>query len=355
MSTLRTILVMAGGTGGHIYPALAVAEAMATRGWNVVWLGSRESMESKLVPTFGYPMRLVSFGGLRGKGLLAKLLLPTRLLVAFSQAARAIFAVKPNVVLGMGGYVSFPGGMMASLFNRPLVIHEQNRIAGLTNKVLAHIADRVLTGFPNALAKSEYTGNPVREQITSIAPPRERYRERGGRLRVLVVGGSLGAQALNEVLPKALALLPWDSRPSIMHQSGEKNIGTLRAHYKEAQVEGTLVSFIDDMAAAYAEADVVICRAGALTVAELSAAGVASVLVPYPNAVDDHQTANARFLSDAGAAILLPQSELNAERLAKLFLELTRGKLEEMAEKARAVGHADATDRVAGVCEAVAR
>jgi len=345
---------MAGGTGGHIFPALAVADDLRDRGWNVVWLGARSGMEARLVPEHGYAVEWIRFSGLRGKGLLRMALLPFNLLVAFFQSARAIFRVRPDVVLGMGGYIAFPGGMMAALLRRPLVLHEQNSIAGLANKALSFVADRLLSGFPDALRKAEWTGNPVRRDIAGLAPPEERFRGRGGNLRVLVVGGSLGAQALNDVLPKALALIPADRRPIVTHQAGEKHLPTLEQNYRESAAAATTLAFIRDMAAAYADADLVICRAGALTVAELAAAGVASVLVPFPHAVDDHQTTNARFLSDRAAAVLIPQAELTPRRLADLLLEFTREKLLDMAAKARALGKPDATRVVADRCMALA-
>jgi len=348
-------MIIAGGTGGHIFPGLAVADHLRDSGWRVVWMGARTGMEARLVPARGYDMAWVSFSGLRGKGPLAMLLLPLRLLIAFWQSARAIFAQRPDVVLGMGGYLSFPGGMMAALLGRPLVIHEQNSIAGLANKVLAGVADRVLCAFPGALGKAVVTGNPVRAQITAIAPPQARYAGRSGPLKLLVVGGSLGAQALNEIVPRAIALLPREQRPLVTHQSGAQHLEALRRGYADAGVEASVSAFIDDMAAAYAEADLVICRAGATTVFEVAAAGVASVLVPFPHAVDDHQTANARFLADAGAAILLPQTELSAHGLAKLLGELDRRRLLEMARRARSLGKSDATASVAKHCEEVAR
>src|SRR3954468_3509756 len=301
----RTIMIMAGGTGGHIFPALAVAERMREAGWRVVWLGAKTGMEARLVPARGYEMSWGAFSGLRGKGALAFALLPTRLLVAFWQSARAIFARRPHVVLGMGGYVSFPGGMMAALLGRPLVVHEQNSVAGLANKVLARVADRVLCTFPGALPRAVVTGNPVRPEIGSLEPPERRYAGRSGPLRLLVVGGSLGAKALHDTVPVALARLPRELRPIIRHQAGAQHIESLRQSYADARVEADAVPFIDDMSKAYAEADLVVCRAGATSVAELAAAGVASVLVPYPHAVDDHQTTNARLLADAGAAVLL--------------------------------------------------
>ena len=362
MSAPRTIMIMAGGTGGHVYPGLAVAQHLMGLGWHAVWLGTQSGLEAKIVPPHHIEMAWLKFGGVRGKGLLRKLLLPLSILIAFWQSAQAIFKHRPDVVLGMGGYAAFPGGMMASLFNRPLVIHEQNSIAGLTNRVLACLADRVLVGFPNAFRgaqdkpipcktiDSRWTGNPVRADIAAIEAPSARYAARSGRLRVLVVGGSLGAQVLNEVVPQALALIDEAQRPEVVHQAGLKHIDALRANYDKAGVQAEVLAFIDDMAARYAECDLVVCRAGALTVAELAAAGVASVLVPFPHAVDDHQTTNAKFLSDAGAAVLLPQPELTAEKLAQMLRGFTREKLGDMAQKARALAKPDATEVVAGVC-----
>jgi UDP-N-acetylglucosamine--N-acetylmuramyl-(pentapeptide) pyrophosphoryl-undecaprenol N-acetylglucosamine transferase len=283
------------------------------------------------------------------------MLLPLNLLAGFWQGARAIFRIRPDVVLGMGGYVAFPGGMMASLLARPLAVHEQNAVAGLTNRLLAGVADRVLTAFPEALGGAEWTGNPVRAEIAALAEPEARYAGRRGPLRLLVVGGSLGAQALNEAVPRALAQIPGAERPRVVHQSGDKHLESLRANYAAAGVEAEPVAFIDDMAARYAEADLVVCRAGAITVAEISAGGVASVLVPYPHAVDDHQTANARFLAERGAAILLPQAELTPEKLASTLRALDRPRLLEMARKARALGKPEAARLVAERCMELAR
>lgn len=351
----RTLLVMAGGTGGHVFPGLAVAHALRDEGWRVVWLGNRTGMEATLVPKHDIPMEFVQFGGLRGKGLLTKFLLPLNLLRAFWQSLGALRRVKPDVVLGMGGYITFPAGMMASLLGRPLVLHEQNSIAGLTNKVLARVADRVLCAFPDALPDSEWTGNPVRAELASIADPASRYDGRTGPLRILVVGGSLGAAALNDVVPKALALLPEASRPVVTHQAGAKQIDQLRANYAAAGVAGETVPFIDDMAAAYADADLVICRAGAMTVSEVAAAGVAALFVPFPHAVDDHQTTNAQFLSKQGAALLVQQHALNAEGLAQTLASLDRGQLKDMARAARHLAKPDATRRVAEICRQMAR
>ena len=350
----RTILIMAGGTGGHIYPGLAVADALRAQGWNVVWLGAPNSMEAELVPKHGYPVAWVNFSGVRGKGLLRLLTLPFTLLRALGQSADAILRHRPDVVLGMGGYITMPGGLMAALLRRPLVIHEQNSIAGLSNKVLAKLATRVLSGFPGVLNKTEWCGNPVRADIAALPAPQARYTARSGKLNVLVVGGSLGAQALNEALPKALALLGEQERPSVLHQTGKKHFEAVLQFYKQAGVNADVRSFIDDMANQYAKADVVICRAGALTIAELAAAGVASVLVPFPFAVDDHQTYNARFLSEQGAAVLLPQKELSAEKLAQLLRDLNREKLLAMAQAARSLAKPEATQAVVAVCKELA-
>ncbi len=364
----RTVMIMAGGTGGHIYPALAVGDALRAKGWNAVWLGTRNGMEAQLVPQHGgYEMAWVSIKGLRGKGVLRLLATPALLLLAMTQSARAIFRHRPDVVIGFGGYAALPGGLMASLLAKPLAIHEQNSIAGLTNRVLAGLADRVLVAFPDAFkdegrkpgwkgllpkAKQvEWVGNPVRAEIGNLAEPEQRFAGREGKLKLLVVGGSLGAAALNETLPRAVALIPVEQRPLVKHQAGKANYDKLQALYRDAGVEAEVLPFIDDMAAEYAACDLMICRAGALTVAELAAAGVASVLVPFPHAVDDHQTGNARFLSEQGAAILLPQTELDAGTLARTLNELTRERLLAMAQAARKLGKPDATDLVAKACE----
>ncbi|WP_444633216.1 undecaprenyldiphospho-muramoylpentapeptide beta-N-acetylglucosaminyltransferase [Cupriavidus oxalaticus] len=355
MTAPRTLLVMAGGTGGHVFPGLAVAQALREQGWNIVWLGNRTGMEATLVPKHGIPMEYIQFGGLRGKGLLTKLLLPLNLLRAFWQSIGALRRVRPNVVLGMGGYITFPAGMMASLLGRPLVLHEQNSIAGLANKVLAKVADRVLCAFPDTLPGGEWTGNPVREELAHLDAPEARYGQRTGPLRLLVVGGSLGAAALNEVVPKAIALLPQSERPVVTHQAGARQIDTLRANYAAAQVPAQTLPFIDDMARAYADADLVICRAGAMTVSEVAAAGVAALFVPFPHAVDDHQTTNAKFLSSQGAALLVQQQDLTAEGLAQTIASLTRPQLKDMARMARGLAKPEATRRVAEVCSQLAR
>ncbi len=356
----RTLMIMAGGTGGHIYPALSVAAYLREQGWTIVWLGSRAGMEARIVPPTGCVMAWIRFSGLRGKGLLRALLLPFNLLIACAQSARAIFAHRPDVVLGMGGYVAFPGGLMAALMRRPLVIHEQNSVAGLTNRVLARLADKVLSAFPNSFKNNKlvmWVGNPTRADIGGIAAPEARYGERAvrdDRLSVLVLGGSLGAAVLNDTLPRALALLSEAQRPRVTHQSGTAHIEGLRAAYAAAGVTAETLPFIDDMAARYAAADVVICRAGASTVTELAAAGVASILVPLPWAVDDHQTLNARFLSARGAAMLIPQVEFTPQRLAQLLQSLARGQLLEMARAAHSAAKPDAARDVGDICKGLA-
>lgn len=351
---MKTVLIMAGGTGGHIYPGLAVATTLREAGWRVAWMGHPDGMEARIVPPHGFDMAWVRFGALRGKGLLRKLLLPLNLLHGFWQALRQLGRIRPDVVLGLGGYITFPGGMMAVLRGIPLVLHEQNSIAGLSNRVLAKVADRVLGGFPDTLPGADWIGNPVRAEIAALPAPEFRLADRAGPLRLLVVGGSLGAQALNTAVPQALARLPIAQRPKVIHQSGERNLPALRQHYDDQCVQADTRAYIDDMAQAYDWADLVIARAGALTVAELAAAGCAAILVPYPHAVDDHQTANARFLADAGAAWLVPQDQLTPDDLAQLIASLDRPRLTDMAARARALARPGAAAGVAEVCSRLA-
>ena len=357
-STSRTLMVMAGGTGGHVFPGLAVAHWMQSRGWRVVWLGNAAGMEATLVPKHGIPMEYVRFGGVRGKGLKTKLMLPVNLLRACSESLAALRRVKPDVVLGMGGYITFPAGLMTKLSGCPLVLHEQNSIAGLANKVLAHLAKRVLVAFPNALPNAEWTGNPIRAELARALPPKERYAARSGALNVLIVGGSLGAAALNETVPKAIAMLDPAARPRIVHQAGAKHIQALEANYAAAGLQRgddlQLVPFIEDMASAYASADLVICRAGAMTVSEIAAVGVAALFVPFPFAVDDHQTTNAAFLAKNGGAQLIQQRDLSAESLAGWLRSQPRDSLADMAARSRELAKPDATERVARVCADVA-
>jgi UDP-N-acetylglucosamine--N-acetylmuramyl-(pentapeptide) pyrophosphoryl-undecaprenol N-acetylglucosamine transferase len=355
MTQPRTALIMAGGTGGHIFPGLAVAEALRGQGWHVHWLGAPEpSMESQLVPPRGFAYEAVAFGGVRGKGLKTLALLPFKLLRAFWQSLCVVRRVQPNVVVGLGGYITFPAGMMAVLCGKPLVLHEQNSVAGMANKVLSRVADRVFSAFPHVLPKAEWVGNPMRDGFVNQPEPAQRFADRTGPLRVLVVGGSLGAQALNKVVPQALAKMPHDQRPIVTHQSGAKQIEALRAAYAEAGVQAELTPFIDDTAPAFAEADVVIARAGASTVTELAAVGTAAIYVPFPHAVDDHQTTNARFVVDAGGGWLIPQHELKAQDLADRLQFMTRRTLLAYAEKAYALRQVQAVAHVVSACEQLA-
>lgn len=352
--TQKCALVMAGGTGGHIFPGLAVAEALREAGWRVHWLGAPDSMESQLVPPRGFAFEAVAFGGVRGKGLMTLSFLPLKLLRAFWQSLQVVRRVQPDVVLGLGGYITFPGGMMASLWGKPLVLHEQNSVAGLANKVLAQVADRVFTAFPGVFKTGQWVGNPLRQGFTQQASPAERFAGRTGPLRVLVVGGSLGAKALNDIVPQALALMPEASRPQVIHQSGAKQIEALRANYAAAGVQAELTPFIDDTATAFAQADLVICRAGASTVTELAAVGVAALFVPFPFAVDDHQTTNAQFLVAHGGGWLVPQAELTAQNLAERLTALSRDTLQDVAQKAHAQKKTNATREVVMACEELA-
>ena len=351
----KKILIMAGGTGGHIFPAIAVAQRLQSEGWSVVWLGGVGGMETRLVPQHGFQLETIQMRGLRGKGLKSVLTAPWMVLKAVLQAHRVIKNHRPNMVIGFGGYTGFAGGIAAKLTRKPLVIHEQNAVAGLTNRVLSAFATRTLCAFPSAFGatagEGDWVGNPVRADISALADPQVRFADRTGALKVLVVGGSLGAQVFNETLPLALALMPIEHRPAVTHQSGEKHQAALIKNYQTAGInEVACVPFIGDMAQAYAQADVVLCRAGALTVAELAAAGAAGILIPYPAAVDDHQTANARYLSDNQAAILLPQAQASPEKLAEILQNLTRADCLEMAKQARKLALTQATEKVVAVC-----
>ena len=351
----KVALIMAGGTGGHIFPGLAVAKALQDQGWRVHWLGAPGSMESRLVPARGIPLELVAFGGVRGKGLKTLAVLPFNLLRAFWQSLQVMRRVKPDVVLGLGGYITFPGGMMAVLCGKPLVLHEQNSVAGMANKVLAGVADRVFAAFPNAMAKAQWVGNPLRAEFLNQPGPEVRFADRSGPLRVLVVGGSLGARALNTVVPQAMALIPEAQRPLVTHQAGEKQIAELHANYAAAGVQANLTPFIDNTAQAFADADVVICRSGASTVTELAAVGAAAVFVPFPAAVDDHQTTNARFLVKSGGGWLMPQATLTPESLAEMLQKTERSALLQCALEAKKMQKLHATDAVVAACEELAR
>ena len=352
---MKKLLIMAAGTGGHIFPGLAIAETMKARGWQVTWLGTEHGMERDLVPKSGIEMDTIAFAGLRGKGLLHTVKGVFRLIASFGTCFSILARRNPDVVLGMGGYVTVPGGWMAKLRSVPLALLNADAALLLSNKTLTPIAQRVLFGFPadfgSAADKALVTGNPVRKEITALTPPAERYAHHTGALKVLVVGGSLGAKALNDALPAALALLSVEQRPVITHQSGKKNIDALRSNYAQANVDAEVVDFIDDMPRRYAEADLVICRAGAITVSELTAAGVASVLVPLLVSTTTHQRDNALWMEQQEAAIHLPQSELSAQGLAELLQNMTREKCKQMAEAAYANGRRDANAAIADVLE----
>ncbi len=350
-----TLLIMAGGTGGHIFPALAVGREMMNRGWKVVWLGAKGKMEETLVPQHGYPLELLPIGGIRGKGVLRLFSAPWEQLKAIFLALDVMARHKPDVVMGFGGFTGFAGGVAAKLSRVPLVIHEQNSVAGLTNKVLSRLATVVMVAFPSAFPKGRLVGNPVRPAIASLPEPKQRFKNRTGSLRLLVVGGSLGAQALNEIVPQALSLIAEAVRPSVTHQAGVKHLDVLRAHYEAVDVIGECVPFIDNMAEAYSRADLVIARSGALTIAELAAAGVGSILVPFPHAVDDHQTGNAAYLGDVGGAIVIQQKALTAQWLADKLRHLNRTELLTMAEAARRLAKPAATNEVADMIESMSK
>jgi UDP-N-acetylglucosamine--N-acetylmuramyl-(pentapeptide) pyrophosphoryl-undecaprenol N-acetylglucosamine transferase len=345
---------MAGGTGGHIFPGLAVAEALRERGWRVHWLGVPGAMEERLVTPRGFAFEGVQFGGLRGKGLPTLALAPFKLLRAFWQSLRVVRRVRPEVVVGLGGYITFPGGMMGVLAGKPLVLHEQNSVAGLANKVLARVADRIFTAYPQVLPRGEWVGNPLRAEFLGQPGPEQRFAGRSGPLRLLVLGGSLGAKGLNDVVPAALALMDPAVRPLVRHQSGQQHIDALRAAYAQAGVVAEVLPFIDDTATAMAEADLVLCRAGASTVTELAAVGTASVLVPFPFAVDDHQTHNARFLVDAGAARLVQQRDLSPAGLKEILEKAERTSLMNQALEAKKMQKTQAVAQVVAACEQLA-
>ncbi|WP_421954221.1 undecaprenyldiphospho-muramoylpentapeptide beta-N-acetylglucosaminyltransferase [Polaromonas sp.] len=359
MSKQHCALVMAGGTGGHIFPGLAVAEALREKGWRVHWLGAKgsagqPSMESRLVPPRGFPFETIDFSGVRGKGPATLAVLPLRLLKAFWQSIQVIRRVKPDVVIGLGGYIAFPAGMMSVLLGKPLVLHEQNSVAGMVNKILASVADRVFTAFPNVFKKAEWVGNPLRAAFTAQPEPAARFAGRSGPLRLLVVGGSLGARGLNTIVPKALALIPPEQRPLVTHQSGAAQIDELRANYAAAGVDAVLTPFIDDTASAFADADLIVCRAGASTVTEIAAVGAAALFVPFPAAVDDHQTTNASFLVDQGGGWLEQQRDLTPEKLAEMLQKTERAALMDRALQAKKMQKTEATDRVVAACEELA-
>lgn len=363
MAIQKTVLIMAGGTGGHIFPGLAVAIAMRDAGWRVHWLGGRgsqasPSMESQIVPASNFSIDLIEFAGVRGKGPMALLALPWRLMRACWQSTRILRQVKPDVVVGFGGYITLPAGLMSFLMGKPIVIHEQNSVAGMANKVLARFAKKVFTAFPAPFSESvkqaRWIGNPLRAEFVDLAAPEVRYRARRGPLKLLVLGGSLGAKTLNEVVPQALAMLPPQSRPLVTHQSGQKHIEQLRTFYNASGISANLTPFISDTSQAYAEADLVICRSGASTVTEVAAVGVAAVFVPFPSAVDDHQTTNASFLVDEGGGWLVRQQDLTVDRLARMLLKADRSALMISAVAARKMAKFGAVERVRASCDSIA-
>jgi len=353
-------MITTGGTGGHVFPGLAVAAKLIARGCRVFWLGTRDGMEARLVPEHGVDFEPVSFRGVRGKGLRTLVLGPFALLGACIESVRVIRRRRPNVVLGFGGFASFPGALMGVASGKPLIVHDANAVAGLANRILAYGADCVLLGFPDAIrgksAHATWVGNPLRDEIVALPAPAARFADRSGPLRVLVVGGSLGAAAINDALPAALAAIAATERPQVVHQAGARHIEHVRQAYADAGVDAECVPFIDDMAARYAWADLVVCRGGALTIAELAAAGLGAIVVPLPGAIADEQTANARFLLDAGAAIVMTQPELlgRDKPLAGVLRALRRADALTMAINAHRVGKRDAADRVADACIALA-
>jgi UDP-N-acetylglucosamine--N-acetylmuramyl-(pentapeptide) pyrophosphoryl-undecaprenol N-acetylglucosamine transferase len=356
---MKRLLIMAAGTGGHIFPGLAIAQTMKSRGWDVSWLGTMHGMERELVPRHGIEMDSIDFAGLRGKGLMHSVTGARKMVSGFAACMSILKRRKPDVVLGMGGYVTVPGGVSARLKGIPLALVNADAALLLSNKTLTPLASRVLFGFSanfgSAAQKAIVTGNPIRKEISALPEPAQRYASRTGPLRVLVVGGSLGAKALNECLPVALARMPSELRPIVTHQSGKQHIEVLRAAYAQAQVQAEVVDFIDDMPRRYAEADLVICRAGAITVSELTAAGVASVLVPLVVSTTSHQRDNAQWMAGQQAAVHLPQNELTPERLAALLQTTTRAHCQQLAQAAYGLGRREANEAIADVLEELAR
>jgi UDP-N-acetylglucosamine--N-acetylmuramyl-(pentapeptide) pyrophosphoryl-undecaprenol N-acetylglucosamine transferase len=355
---MKRLLIMAAGTGGHIFPGLAIAETMQQRGWEVSWLGTTHGMEGDLVSRHGIEMDAIDFAGVRGKGMAHTARGVVKLITSFATCSRYLRRRRPDVVLGMGGYVTVPGGMMAKFHGIPLVLVNADAALLLSNQTLAPLAQRILFGFPadfgRAASKALVTGNPVRKEILALPQPQQRYSGRTGPLRILIVGGSLGAKALNDSLPIALSLIPPTVRPQVTHQSGRQHVNALRDAYATAKVQAEVLDFIDDMPRRYAEADLVICRAGAITISELTAAGVPSILVPLVVSTTSHQRENARWMADQQAAIHLPQAELSAERLAELLQTMTREKCSAMAQAAYSIGRRNANDEIAQVLEKLA-
>lgn len=355
---LKRVLIMAGGTGGHVFPGLALANYLRNQGVQVEWLGTNQGLEAKLVPAANIPLHRITISGLRGKGWSSLFLAPLKITKAIAQSWGIIKTFNPDLVIGMGGFVSGPGGVASWLTNVPLIIHEQNAKAGMTNKILAKLAQKTLSGFPNAFnrtTKAQTVGNPVRTELLQLKTPNERLSETHSPLRLLVIGGSLGAQVFNHLVPHALAKLPLTERPLVRHQTGEKHYAVAKENYAALGVQVELLPFIDDMAQAYNWADVVLCRAGALTVAELCAVGLGAIFVPYPHAVDDHQTANAQFMVKNQAAICIQQADLTEAKLATLLSDFAKSpeQVKTMANAAYALRQTNVVEKIVGICKEV--
>lgn len=352
---VKHVLIAAGGTGGHIYPALAVADYLREQGVKITWVGTEKGLEHRVVPAANFPLELISISGLRGKGLLNLVFVPMKLMLAIAQTVKIFLKVKPDAVLGMGGFVSGPCGLTAFILRKPLYLHEQNAIPGLTNKVLSYLATRVMQAFPDSFKGKRNiiaTGNPIRKDISDLITPEVRMSEHKGNIRLLIIGGSLGAQALNENVPVAVAEMKKELQPDIWHQTGKNKLDATMTNYRKVNIQAKVTEFIEDMAEAYEWADLVICRAGALTISELANAGIGAILVPYPYAVDDHQTANAKYLTNVGAAVLIQQEQLMPalkESLTELLHE-GRTKLTDMAKASRSLAKPNATKVVAEMC-----
>lgn len=347
----KIAMIVAGGTGGHIFPGLALANELNNNGWKVVWLGTTKGMESIIVPKHNLKFEGIQFSGLRGKGTIAWFAMPFRLLRAFFQSAKIIYRIKPNIILGFGGYVTFPAGLAGRFFNISLYLHEQNSVAGLSNRALAIFATQVYTAFPNVIKNAQWIGNPLRIEFSKQAEPESRFKNREGPLKILIIGGSLGAKFLNEIIPKTISLLPKDNRPIVLHQSGNNHFFELQKNYDKLDVIAEIKPFIDNTAIAFADADLVICRSGASTVTELAAVGVAAIFIPLPSAVDDHQTKNAEYLVQQGAAWLEHQKNLTPQKLVDLISTFDRSKLLLTAIKAKKMYKSDALKALVDACE----
>jgi UDP-N-acetylglucosamine--N-acetylmuramyl-(pentapeptide) pyrophosphoryl-undecaprenol N-acetylglucosamine transferase len=347
----KQVLIAAAGTGGHIFPGLAIAEALKLNGWNVTWLGTKVGMENRIIPQRNFHFESIDFGGTRGKGLLTWLLMPFRLLKACIDCGFIVIRTKPNLIIGFGGYVTLPAGLAARSLGKPLMIHEQNSVIGLSNKVLAYLTKHVFTAFPHVIGKAVVSGNPLRTEFLNMDEPEFRFANRSGPLRILIVGGSLGAKFLNETVPNAIQLIEIKKRPHITHQSGRDQFDALKKLYEALDVDADVVPFIDNTAEAFAHADLIICRAGASTVTEIAAVGAAAIFVPLPSAVDDHQTQNAMYLVRNEAAWLQPQRELTSEKLASEILKMDRDILLKAAKKSKKLCIPNTINVMVDACE----